>query len=74
MIDIQETLERIRYSPHTFPVSWIDERVRVAHALRFSQFAVLFTFDETKIIAHAIWDQRQDPDKLIALLDQELGR
>jgi toxin YoeB len=43
------------------------ENVRVSV---MGHFSILYTFDETKIIVVAFWDNRQDPKKILTLLQK----
>ena len=57
---LEETVNRIIESPKLYSIQ--HKRLRGALTRRFP-FTVFYTIEKTTIIVHAVFDNRQDPEK-----------
>ena len=66
--EIENAMALVSANPESFPICHFAPSTHSLVVGRYSQFSIIYTFDDQFIDIHAVWDSRQDPDKLAALL------
>ena len=61
---IDQALVRVGENPFQFPICHFARDYRFSVVPDYRQYSVIYDFDNEFIRVHAVWDSRQDPQKL----------